>query len=77
MCFNIKTGELPQPPAVFFLRKLLVQVSLTNDISFTRTPDFFELLKKLVDYYFKMLQLDPENFHEIFDPAKLTKDLIR
>ena len=77
MCFNIKTGSLPQPPALFFLQKLLGQVQSTKEMSFTRTPDFFDLLKKLLDYYFKMREHEPMNYREIFDPAMLTKDLIR
>lgn len=46
-------------------------------MSFTRTPDFFDLLKKLLDHYFKILEREPMNIREIFDPAMLTKDLIR
>ena len=54
MCFNIKTGDLPQAPAIFFLQKLIQRVSYSKQLNFTKTPDFFELLIKLMNHYFKM-----------------------
>lgn len=76
MSFNIKTGALPVAPAVFFLQKLLGQINHCKQMSFTRTPDFFELLIKLMNHYFKMEVREPMNFKVIFEPAALIKDLV-
>ena len=54
MSFNIKTGNLPEAPAIFFLRRLLNQINFSKSLNFTRTPDFFELLTKLLVHYFNL-----------------------
>ena len=77
MSFNIKTGVLPTAPAIFFLQKLLGQIDHCKQLSFTRTPDFFELVIKLVKHYFAMEIREPMNFRAIFEPAILVKDLIK
>ena len=46
-------------------------------MSFTRTPEFFSLLKALLQYYFKMRDREPNNFREIFESSALIKSLIR
>ena len=65
MCFNIKTGSLPVAPAIYFLQKLLGLISLSQQLSFGRTPDFFDLAKKLLTNYFKMRDREPFHFKEI------------
>jgi len=76
MSFNIKTGTLPEAPAIFFLRRLLNQINYSKTLTYTRTPDFFELLTKLLVHYFQLKTREPFNYKEIFEPAMLIKDLI-
>ena len=75
MSFNVKTGLLPMAPATFFLQKLLGQIDHSHALSYTRTPEYFELLTQLVQHYFRMRDVADE-FTEIFNPAHLIKDLI-
>lgn len=76
MCFNIKTGLLPEATSIFFLRKLLSYIDRSKSLSYTRTPEFFELLTKLLVHYFTLREKEPINFKEIFEPVALIKDLI-
>ena len=76
MCFNIKTGALPQAPYTFFLQKLIGHLEHSQRLSYSRTPDFFDMLKNLLTHYFKVRDREPFSFEAVFDPSSLTKILI-
>jgi len=66
MSFNIKSGNLSQAPYSFFLKKLLGKISYSKQLSFTRTPEYYDLLTKLINHYFTQRDREPQNFEEIF-----------
>lgn len=76
MSFNIKPGTLPRAPSLFFLSKLIAQIENSKQLSYTRTPEYFELLKKLLNHYFKMREREPFIFAKIFEPSELIKSII-
>ena len=76
MSFNIKSDKLPVAPAIFFLQKLLGQINYSKQLSFTRTPEYYDLLMALLKHYFKQRANDPFTFQEILEPQALIKDMI-
>jgi len=76
LCYNVRTGNLPESPATFFLKLLLSKIEKSKVIKNSRTPQYFELLIKLTEYYFKLQTLQNEDIVEIFEPTELVKGLI-
>ena len=79
MCLNVKVDELDESPAIFFLKQLLTRIEKAQTLQFRRTPHYFNLLRLLIENYFKNCQdfisLDDQTF-KMLDPANLTKGIL-
>ena len=51
---------------MFFLQKMLGQINYSKQLSFTRTPEYYDLLMKLLKHYFNQRDNDPFTFEEVF-----------
>lgn len=74
--YNVRQGGLPEAPALFFLRQLLSKVGIIKQFKSRSTPQFFQLLSKLTNYYFMMEKSMPVVFKKLIEPADFTKSVL-
>ena len=77
LCENVKEQGLPEAPCIFFIRVLLAKLVTISQFSMMHTAQYFKLLSNLIKKYFEMRDRAPAVFHTVFEPAQLTKSIIK